>query len=43
VKQFDQVRKLMRQVATGKMPDPQQIAQQMAGGKGAPRPKIRRR
>jgi signal recognition particle subunit SRP54 len=43
VKQFDQVRKLMKQVATGQMPDPQQLAQQMAGGKAAPRPKIRRR
>ncbi|HET8592189.1 MAG TPA: signal recognition particle protein [Solirubrobacterales bacterium] len=42
VKQFDQVRKLMRQVASGKTPDPQQLAQQMAGG-GAPKPKIRRR
>jgi signal recognition particle subunit SRP54 len=42
VKQFDQVAKLMKQVASGKMPDPQQIAQQMGGG-GAPRPKIRRR
>jgi signal recognition particle subunit SRP54 len=42
VKQFDQVSKLMKQVATGKMPDPQQIAQQMGGAK-APRPKIRRR
>jgi signal recognition particle subunit SRP54 len=42
VKQFDQVRKLMKQVASGKMPDPQQLAQQMASG-SAPRPKIRRR
>ena len=33
VKQFDQVRKLMRQVASGKMPDPQQLTQ-MASGKG---------
>jgi signal recognition particle subunit SRP54 len=40
VKQFDQMRKLMRQVASGKMPDPQQLAQ-MSGG--APRPKVRRR
>jgi signal recognition particle subunit SRP54 len=36
VKQFDQMRKLMRQVASGKMPDPQQLAA-MSGG--APRPK----
>jgi signal recognition particle subunit SRP54 len=40
VKQFDKMRKLMRQMASGKMPDPQQLAQ-MAGG--APRPKMRRR
>src|SRR3954452_6169851 len=39
VKQFDQMRKLMRQMASGKMPDPQQLAQ-MSGG--APRPKVRR-
>ena len=42
VKQFDQIRKLMRQVASGKMPNPQEIAQQIAGG-SAPKPKIRRR
>jgi signal recognition particle subunit SRP54 len=40
VKQFDQMRKLMRQVASGQMPDPQQLAA-MSGG--APRPKVRRR
>jgi signal recognition particle subunit SRP54 len=40
VKQFDQMRKLMRQMASGKSLDPQQLAQ-MAGG--APRPKVRRR
>jgi signal recognition particle subunit SRP54 len=40
VKQFDQMRKMMRHVASGKMPDAQQLAQ-MTGG--APRPKIRRR
>jgi len=40
VKQFDQMRKMMRQMASGKMPDPQQLAQ-MSGG--APRPKMRRR
>ena len=40
VKQFDQMRKLMRQMASGKMPDPQQLTQ-MAGA--APRPKMRRR
>lgn len=40
VKQFDQMRKMMRQMASGKMPDPQQLAQM---GGGAPRPKVRRR
>jgi signal recognition particle subunit SRP54 len=39
VKQFDQMRKLMRSMASGKVPGPQQLAQ-MAGG---PRPKVRRR
>ncbi len=41
VKQFDQMRVMMRSMANGKMPDQQQLAQ-MAGG-GAPRPKMRRR
>jgi signal recognition particle subunit SRP54 len=40
VKQFDQMRKMMRQMVSGKMPTAQDMAQ-MAGG--APRPKIRRR
>jgi signal recognition particle subunit SRP54 len=40
VKQFDQMRKMMRHMASGKMPDQQQLAQ-MTGA--APRPKIRRR
>jgi signal recognition particle subunit SRP54 len=40
IKQFDQMRVMMKQMATGKPPTPQQIAQ-MQGG--APRPKIRRR
>jgi signal recognition particle subunit SRP54 len=40
VKQFDQMRKMMRSMASGKMPDAQQLAQ-MSGG--APRPKARRR
>ncbi len=40
VKQFDQMRVMMRSMAGGKMPDMQQLAQ-MSGG--APRPKIRRR
>jgi signal recognition particle subunit SRP54 len=40
VKQFDQMRVLMRSMANGKMPDPQQLAQ-MSGA--AQRPKVRRR
>jgi signal recognition particle subunit SRP54 len=40
VKQFDQMRKMMRSMASGKMPDQQQLAQ-MSGA--APRPKMRRR
>ncbi|HEY5054276.1 MAG TPA: signal recognition particle protein [Solirubrobacterales bacterium] len=40
VKQFDQMRKMMRQMVSGKMPNAQDLAQ-MTGG--APRPKIRRR
>jgi len=41
IKQFDQMRKLMRSMTSGKMPNEQQLAQMMGGG--APRPKIRRR
>src|SRR4051794_22596416 len=40
VKQFDQMRKMMRSMVGGKMPDQQQMAR-LAGG--APRPKMRRR
>jgi signal recognition particle subunit SRP54 len=40
VKQFDQMRKMMRSMVGGKMPDAQQLAQITSG---APRPKIRRR
>jgi len=40
IKQFDQMRKLMRHMTSGKDPDPQQLAQMMGG---APRPKYRRR
>jgi signal recognition particle subunit SRP54 len=40
VKQFDQMRVLMKSMANGKMPTPQQMAQ-LAGG--AQRPKVRRR
>ena len=35
VKQFDQMRKMMRHMASGKMPDPQQLAQ-MSGDRAAP-------
>ncbi len=41
VKQFDQMRKLMKQVASGQMPDAQQLAQQMAGADA--KPKFKRR
>jgi signal recognition particle subunit SRP54 len=41
VKQFDQMRKMMRQMMSGEAPNPQQLAQ-MAGGAAA-RPKYRRR
>ena len=40
IKQFDQMRKLMRHMTSGKAPDEQQLAQMMGG---APRPKYRRR
>jgi signal recognition particle subunit SRP54 len=40
VKQFDQMRVMMRSMANGKMPDPQQLTQM---GGAAPRPKVRRR
>jgi len=42
VKQFDSMRKLMKQVASGKMPGAQDLARQISGG-SQPRPKIRRR
>jgi len=41
VKQFDQMKVLMKSMASGTPPSPQQIAKLQAGG--APRPKIRRR
>ncbi|HEV7563204.1 MAG TPA: signal recognition particle protein, partial [Solirubrobacterales bacterium] len=40
VKQFDQMRVMMRSMANGKMPNPQQMAQ-LSGA--APKPKVRRR
>jgi signal recognition particle subunit SRP54 len=41
IKQFDQMRKMMRQMVGGKMPNAQQLAQM--SGAAPPRPKIRRR
>ncbi|MGD9736823.1 MAG: signal recognition particle protein [Solirubrobacterales bacterium] len=41
VKQFDQMRVLMRSMANGKMPDPQKLMAMQQGG--MPKPKIRRR
>jgi signal recognition particle subunit SRP54 len=43
VKQFDQMRVLMKSMANGRMPTPQQMAQLAGGGQRAPRPKARRR
>ena len=42
VKQFDQMRVLMRSMANGKMPSPEQMAQ-LSGAAPQKRPKIRRR
>jgi signal recognition particle subunit SRP54 len=41
VKQFDQMRVMMRSMANGKMPDPQKLMQM--SGQAPPRPKVRRR
>jgi signal recognition particle subunit SRP54 len=43
VKQFDQMRKMMRTMMSGEQPSPQQLAQMAGGGAAAPRPKYRRR
>jgi signal recognition particle subunit SRP54 len=43
VKQFDQMRVLMKSMANGQMPTPQQMAQLAGGSQRAPRPKARRR
>jgi signal recognition particle subunit SRP54 len=43
VKQFDQMRVLMKSMANGQMPTPQQMAQLAGGGQRGPRPKARRR
>jgi signal recognition particle subunit SRP54 len=40
VKQFDGMRNVMKRVASGKMPDPEQLMRELGG---APKPKIRRR
>jgi signal recognition particle subunit SRP54 len=43
VKQFDQMRVLMKSMANGRMPTPQQMANLAGGGQRTPRPKARRR
>jgi signal recognition particle subunit SRP54 len=43
VKQFDQMRVLMKSMANGRMPTPQQMAQLAGGNQRGPRPKARRR
>ncbi|HET7417364.1 MAG TPA: signal recognition particle protein [Solirubrobacterales bacterium] len=43
VKQFDQMRVLMKSMANGRMPTPQQMAQLAGGNQRPPRPKARRR
>ncbi|HVD40341.1 MAG TPA: signal recognition particle protein [Solirubrobacterales bacterium] len=43
VKQFDQMRVLMKSMASGRMPTPQQMANLAGGGQRTPRPKARRR
>jgi signal recognition particle subunit SRP54 len=43
VKQFDQMRVMMKSMANGRMPTPQQMAQLQAAGQRKQRPKARRR
>jgi signal recognition particle subunit SRP54 len=43
VKQFDQMKVMMKAMANGRMPTPQQMAQLAGGGQRAARPKARRR
>jgi signal recognition particle subunit SRP54 len=43
VKQFDQMKVMMKAMANGRMPTPQQMAQLAGGNQRAPRPKARRR
>jgi signal recognition particle subunit SRP54 len=43
VKQFDQMKVMMKAMANGRMPTPQQMSQLAGGNQRAPRPKMRRR
>jgi signal recognition particle subunit SRP54 len=43
VKQFDQMKVLMKSMANGRMPTPQQMAQLAGGNQRTQRPKARRR
>jgi signal recognition particle subunit SRP54 len=43
VKQFDQMKVLMKSMANGQAPTPQQMAKLASGGQRAPRPRARRR
>src|SRR3954468_14305901 len=43
VKQFDQMKVMMKAMVNGRMPTPQQMAQLSGGAQRAPRPKARRR
>ena len=43
VKQFDQMKVMMKAMANGRMPTPQQMSQLASGGQRAPRPKMKRR
>jgi len=43
VKQFDQMKVMMKAMANGQMPTPQQMSQLASGGQRAQRPKMRRR
>jgi signal recognition particle subunit SRP54 len=43
VKQFDQMKVMMKAMANGRMPTPQQMSQLASGGQRAPRPRARRR
>jgi signal recognition particle subunit SRP54 len=43
VKQFDQMKVMMKAMANGRMPTPQEMAKLAGGDQRAPRPKVRRR